>query len=336
MRLLILFLGLICMVPNCLFSQTYAEKLGYPAGSKLLILHVDDAGMSKESNEGVWQATQQGIANSFSIMMPCPWVPEILHLLKKNPTTDAGLHLTLTSEWNDYRWGPLAGVSQVPGLTDPEGALYKSVMEVVQHASANEVGTEIAAQLQRARKAGWEPTHFDSHMGTLFASAAFLNEYLSLGMREKIPVMFPGGHNTLISKTSAGLITPEQATAIGEQLWNAGLPVLDDLHNVSYGFKYPSGKITDDVLQELAVNQYIRSFESLQPGVTMVIMHCSVAAEHFEHISNSGTIRRADWLAMQSPKLKKYLSENHIELTTWRELMQRRKKLLTESGNKSE
>ena len=69
MRLLILFLGLICMVPNCLFSQTYAEKLGYPAGSKLLILHVDDAGMSKESNEGVWQATQQGIANSFSIMM---------------------------------------------------------------------------------------------------------------------------------------------------------------------------------------------------------------------------------------------------------------------------
>jgi hypothetical protein len=68
----------------------------------------------------------------------------------------------------------------------------------------------------------------------------------------------------------------------------------------------------------------------------MVIMHCSVAAEHFEHISNSGTIRRADWLAMQSPKLKKYLLENHIELTTWRELMQRRKKLLTESGNKRE
>lgn len=336
MRFLFIYVFSVCISPCLLTAQTYAEKLGYPAGSKLVILHVDDAGMSKESNEGVCKSTQQGIANSFSIMMPCPWVPEILHHLKKNPTTDAGLHLTLTSEWNDYRWGPLAGVSQVPGLTDTEGALYKSVMEVVQHASANEVGIEIAAQLQRARKAGWEPTHFDSHMGTLFASAAFLKEYLSLGMREKIPVMFPGGHNTLISKTSAGLITPQQAKAIGEQLWNAGLPVLDDLHNMSYDFKYPSAKITDEALQELAVNQYIRSFASLQPGVTMVIMHCSVSAEHFEHISNSGTIRRADWLAMQSPKLKKYFSENHIELTTWRELMLRRKKLLTESGNKNE
>jgi hypothetical protein len=105
---------------------------------------------------------------------------------------------------------------------------------------------------------------------------------------------------------------------------------------MSYDFNYPSGKISDNDLQEIAVNQYIRSFATLQPGVTMVIMHCSVAAEHFEHISNSGTIRRADWLAMQSSKLKKYLLENHIELTTWRELMQRRKKLLTESGNKSE
>jgi hypothetical protein len=335
MKYILFSLLLIATHPQ-LKSQTYAEKLGYPAGTKLLILHVDDAGMSKESNEGVFQSTQKGIANSFSIMMPCPWVPEIFHMLNKSPNTDAGLHLTLTSEWNDYRWGPLAGVSQVPGLSDLEGALYKSVIEVVQHASANEVGIEIAAQLQRARKAGWEPTHLDSHMGTLFASPAFLKEYLSLGMREKIPVMFPGGHNTLISKTSAGLITPAQAKAIGDQLWNAGLPVLDDLHNMSYDFKYPTSKISDEALQELAVNQYIRSFESLQPGVTMVIMHCSVAGEHFEHISNSGTIRRADWLAMQSPKLKKYFSENHIELTTWRELMLRRKKLLTESGNKSE
>lgn len=327
--LCLLFLSLFSS-PYGPFAQTYAEKLGYPAGSKLVILHVDDAGMSKESNEGVFKATQQGIANSFSIMMPCPWVPEILHHLKKNPTADAGLHLTLTAEWNDYRWGPLAGVSQVPGLTDTEGALWKSVMEVVLHASPNEVGTEIAAQLQRARKAGWEPTHLDSHMGTLFASPAFLKEYLALGMREKIPVMFPGGHNSLISKTSAGLLTPQQAKAIGEQLWNAGLPVLDDLHNMSYDFTYPTGKITDEALQALAVKQYIRSFASLQPGVTMVIMHCSVAGDHFEHISNSGTIRRADWLAMQSPELKKYLLANHIQLTTWRELMQRRKKLLTE------
>lgn len=308
-------------------AQTYAEKLGYPAGTKVLILHVDDAGMSKESNEGVFQSTQQGIANSFSIMMPCPWVPEILHYLKKNPMADAGLHLTLTSEWNDYRWGPLAGSAQTPGLTDPEGAMWSSVAAVVTHASAAEIRTEITAQLLRSRKAGWEPTHFDSHMGTLFANPDYLNEYLSLGMKEKIPVMFPGGHSTLVSKSNAGLISPAQARAIGEKLWNAGLPVLDDLHNMSYDFRYPEGTISDSQLQDIAVQQYIQSFANLQPGITMVIMHCSVTADHFKHISNSGTIRRADWLAMQSPTLKKYLQDNHIQLTTWRELMNRRKKI---------
>ncbi|MBU3745342.1 MAG: ChbG/HpnK family deacetylase, partial [Sediminibacterium sp.] len=235
--------------------------------------------------------------------------------------------LTLTSEWNDYRWAPLAGSGQTPGLTDPEGAMWNSVASVVTHASPAEIRTEITAQLLRSRKAGWEPTHFDSHMGTLFANADYLNEYLSLGIREKIPVMFPGGHNTLVSKSNAGLITPAQARAIGEKLWNAGLPVLDDLHNMSYDFRYPEGNVSDSALQEIAVQQYIQSFAQLQPGITMVIMHCSVAAEHFKHISNSGTIRRADWLAMQSPRLKKYLQDNQIQLTTWRELMNRRRKL---------
>ena len=326
MKYVFIFLILIPILSQ-LQAQTYAEKLGYPAGTKLLILHVDDAGMSKESNEGVFQSTQKGIANSFSIMMPCPWVPEIFHYLKNNPTADAGLHLTLTSEWNDYRWGPLSGSAQTPGLIDSEGAMWNSVANVVTHASPAEIRTEITAQLIRSRKAGWEPTHFDSHMGTLFANADYLNEYLSLGIREKIPVMFPGGHSTLVSKSNAGLITPAQARAIGEKLWNAGLPVLDDLHNMSYDFRYPDGNLSDSQLQEIAVQQYIKSFVDLQPGITMVIMHCSVAAEHFKYISNSGTIRRADWLAMQSPTLKKYMQDNQIQLTTWRELMNRRKKI---------
>lgn len=144
--------------------------------------------------------------------------------------------------------------------------------------------------------------------------------------------MFPGGHSTLVQKTNGGLLSVEQANAIGEKLWLAGLPVIDDLHNSSYGFKYPKEKISDKELQKLAADQYIRSFEGLQPGITMVIMHCSVAGEHFDHISESGTIRRADWLAMKSPELKKYLQDNRILLTTWREMMERRKKLLNVKG----
>ena len=127
--------------------------------------------------------------------------------------------------------------------------------------------------------------------------------------------------------SSAGL-TIEQTTAVGKMLWAAGLPVLDDLHNISYGFKYPKDKkLTDKQLQKISTQQYIQSFEQLQAGVTMVIMHCTAPTEVFAHISDSEMTRRGDLLAMLSPKLKKYIADNGIILTTWRELKERRDKI---------
>ena len=319
---------LFAFIPVFIKSQTYAEKLGYPKGAKVIILHVDDAGMSFDSNEGVAKSMNNGVANSTSIMMPCGWVPGMFAYLKKHPETDAGLHLTLTSEWDQYRWGPLSGKAAVPGLVDKEGAMWKSVRDVVMHASADEVYKEIKSQLDRSRTAGWEPTHFDSHMGTLFGSESFLRKYLQLGMEEKIPVMFPGGHNTMIMKSESGtFLKKEQTDMIGQMLWNAGLPVLDDLHNLSYGFPYPKSTVSDKELQKIATTYYLNSFKELQPGVTMVIMHCTAPTEVFDKISGSGITRKADLLAMQSPELKKYLEDNKIILTTWRELKARRNKI---------
>lgn len=324
-NLLLLFLILIAHSAQ---AQTYAERLGFPQGAKVVILHVDDVGMSYDSNIGALKATEEGVANSMSVMMPCSWVPAFVHYFKQHPDIDAGLHLTLTSEWKDYRWGPLSGKPAVPGLVDSEGALWSNVADVVKHAKAEEVDREIRSQLERARNMGFEPTHLDSHMGTLFASPAYLEKYLQLGMEQKIPVMFPGGHNTMILKGNATGMKIEQTTAIGKSLWAAGLPVLDDLHNNSYDFKYPEGKqLSDKALQSLAAAQYIESFKQLRPGVTMVIMHCTSPTEVFEHISNSGITRRADMLAMQSPELKKYLADNGIILTTWRELKRLRDKV---------
>ncbi|AFK05279.1 YdjC family protein [Emticicia oligotrophica DSM 17448] len=310
------------------FAQTYAEKLGFPKGSKVVIMHVDDVGMSYDSNVGAIKAVEEGIATSMSVMMPCPWVPGFVHYLKNNPKIDAGLHLTLTSEWKDYRWGPLAGKPTVPNLVDDEGAMWRSVEETARHASADEIEKEIRSQLERARAMGFEPTHLDSHMGTLFARQDYLERYFKVGIENKIPVMFPGGHDTMIMRDGAAGLTLEQAQKIGKMLWNAGLPVLDDLHNISYGWTMNKVKNpSDKELQKYKTDKYIESFKDLQPGVTMVIMHCTSPTEVFEHISDSGNTRRGDMLAMLDPKLKKYIQDNQIILTTWRELKERRDKV---------
>src|SRR3954462_8863787 len=140
-RILLLFLlpGFSFSVLAQTVDSTYADRLGFPRNSKVLILHVDDAGMSFDSNEGAINAMTKGVATSCSVMMPCPWVPGYVHYLKEHPQTDAGLHLTLTSEWKDYRWGPLMGKAAVPGLVDAEGDMWPSVGEVVEHAKPDEV-----------------------------------------------------------------------------------------------------------------------------------------------------------------------------------------------------
>ncbi len=322
MRILLLFLCLFFSIKGQ--SQSYAEKLGYPKDAKVLILHIDDVGMSYDSNLGAIKAMEEGVANSLSMMMPCSWIPGFFKYLEKHPETDAGLHLTLTSEWDNYRWGPLAGKPAVPGLVDKEGALWPSVMATATNASADEIETEIRAQLDRSRSMGWEPTHLDSHMGTLFAKQDFLMRYLKVGMEENIPVMFPGGHNTMIMETAGSTgLTKEMTTTIGEQLWAAGLPVLDDLHNISYGWK-GTDEMSKSDLQRYKTEKYIESLKALQPGLTMVIMHCTWPTEVFEHISESGQTREGDLLAMMSPELKKYIVENNIVLTTWREAKKRR------------
>jgi len=213
-------------------------------------------------------------------------------------------------------------------LVDQEGALWRSVELVAKNASADEVETEIREQLKRARDMGFEPTHLDSHMGTLFATPQFMERYIKVGIENKIPVMFPGGHSTMISKQrGVPADAKKQLRATGKMIWDAGLPVLDDLHNVSYNFEYPDGdNLSDEALQKLATAQYIKTIRELKPGLTMVIMHCTSPSEIFSYIGSSGRIRKADMLAMMDPAFKKFLEEEKIVLTTWRELKDRRLK----------
>lgn len=294
-------------------GQTYAQRLGWDAADVVLILHIDDAGMSHSSNMGVVEATEKGVANSFSIMMPCSWVPEMARYIREHPGLDSGLHLTLTSEWKLYRWGPLAGKRQVPGLVDSEGCLWPSVEQVAKSATPDEVERELRAQIERAELLGIPITHLDSHMGTLFARPDYFERYAKLGIEKRIPIM-------IVAPNAPHLAPQERQTAAllaewAEKVWKAGLPVLDDLHTEFTSYKGDKSERLIGLLREL------------KPGVTQILFHASRPTEEFPLITGSSAARRADLEALLDPRVKREIQERGIILTTWKELQQRREKV---------
>src|SRR5262245_4274170 len=102
-------LYLVCLLPSfAADGQPWSVRLGWPADKKVILLHADDIGMCYEANAAAQKALERGDYRSAAVMMPCPWVNEMAEWCNKHPDVDVGLHLTLTSEWKYYRWGPLA------------------------------------------------------------------------------------------------------------------------------------------------------------------------------------------------------------------------------------
>ena len=295
-------------------ERTYAERLGWPAGTRAVIFHVDDAGMSHDSNMGTKKAVENGVASSLSIMMPCSWVPECAAWLKENPKVDAGIHLTLTAEWDYYRWGPVAGASVVPGLVDKGGYLWDSVPDVVAHATPDEVETEMRAQIDKAIAMGIQPTHLDSHMGTCF-QPPFIERYVKVGIEKNIPILMFGGHMQHIG-AEAGQFKP-LLRALSAQVWMAGLPVIDDLVTQPTRAKdYGERK-----------KELIALLDNMKPGITEIIVHCTDPTEVFSHISGSGATRQAEMRLMTDPDVRAFIEAEGIVLTTWRELKDRRERI---------
>jgi predicted glycoside hydrolase/deacetylase ChbG (UPF0249 family) len=290
---------------------TYAERLGWPQGTKVVIFHVDDAGMSYDSDRGAIQALEGGIATSMSVMMPCPWVPHMAAYLKDHPQADAGLHLTLTSEWDNYRWGPLVGKPAAPGLVDPQGYLWQRAQDVLNHATAEEFEKEIRAQIDKALAVGITPTHLDSHMGTCFYEP-FIEVYVKVGIEKKIPVLMIGGHMQYSG--------PELGKfklllhALGERVWKAGLPVIDDLVTQPTNAEEYEGR----------KQQLTKLLADMKPGITQIIVHCTAPTEVFARISGSGKAREAELRLMLDPNIRSFIQDNGIVLTNWRELKRRR------------
>ena len=171
-------------------QKTVQERLGYPASARLLVIHGDDMGMSHSVNRATFEALEKGWITSASILVPCPWFPEVARWAKDHPNADLGIHLALNSEWTDVRWGPISGAPQVPSLVAEDGYMPLDTPAVAQNAKPAEVEKELRAQIDRAQKAGIHLTHLDTHMGAVMTTPEIFAVYRKLGSEYHLPILF--------------------------------------------------------------------------------------------------------------------------------------------------
>jgi hypothetical protein len=225
--------------------------------SRTVILHADDVGMCHGANAAFLALARADAIDCGSVMVPCPWFAEIAHAAAANPALDLGVHLTLTSEWIGYRWGPVAVRDPASGLTDPEGAFHRDVPALRAAADPRAAEEECAAQIERACACGIDPTHIDAHMGAALAPE-FLAGTLRLAEQYRLPLLLPRRMETYLGVLRMGEIDPRVYADVAGHPWTAPIDA----------FAMTPGHAPGDA--EIA---YRRLLDDLGPGVTYVALH---------------------------------------------------------------
>src|SRR5437870_4832745 len=282
-------------------TQSLAERLGHKSTDKLLIINGDDCGMCHAANMATTESLEKGLMRCATIMVPCPWFPEIAAYAKSHPEKDFGIHLCHTSEWEKYRWGPVADRSKVPGLVDSLGYLWREVPEVYAHATPEQALIEGRAQIQRALAAGVDVTHLDSHMGTLQYDPRYLQMYLQLGVEFQLPLRMAS------QETMARNGHPE----LREQFAAKGIIFTDYF-------------VHDELEQEEAKGVkpfWLEVVKNLKPGVTELYIHDHLSAEELKAITGSWKTRSAQYeLFAHDEDMKQLIAEQKIILIGYRAL----------------
>lgn len=297
--------------PKKIVNKSWSEKLGFPQGKKVLLLHIDDAGMCQEANTATEQYIGNGQLLSAAVMMPCITAESFINWAKSYPLADIGVHLTLTSEWKDYRWGPVSDPAKVPGLVDPFGKFWHEVPEVVMHASAKEVEVEIRAQIEKSIALGHRPTHIDTHMGTLYGSAEYLKVFLKVAQEYHIPANI------------IDLSDPEVAGKFKQ----AGYPINEDV--ISIVGKYPLPKLDNftsvgegATYEEKRAN-FFKLVKSLNSGLTEIIFHPAAQTENLKTITGTWQQRVWEGKLFSDPVVHQFFKDEGIIITNWKEIMKR-------------
>jgi len=280
-------------------TKTVAERLGYPADTKLLLIHADDLAVAHSEDAASFEALDKGAVTSASIIVPGPWLAEVAEYAKAHPNADLGLHLALTSEWKTFRWGSVESSDKVPSLLDPAGTLWPLTELVAKNAKPQEAELEFRAQVKRAIALGIHPTHLDSHMGSAFATPELFAAYVKVAHEFHLPFL-------------AVRVDDERAKLLSLLSEN---DVLVD----SVVIANPTVRV--DQWKEF----YLNAIKNMKPGLTEIIVHlghddAELKAVTVDHPDYGSAWRQRDSDVVSGPEMKKTLEDNHIVLIHWNEL----------------
>jgi chitin disaccharide deacetylase len=290
---------------------TWAERLGFPPDQRVLIFHADDMGMAEEANEATIYLLENGYIQSAAAMAPCPAYKDAIRWAIDNPEYDVGIHLTLTSEWRTHRWRPVSDPSDVPGLVDGEGYMWRSVQEVVMNAAPQEVEKELRAQIEMTLAMGYRPDHMDTHMGTVYGSNDFTEIYLRLAEEYRIPAM----------------VIDFSDPQVVEQYRQAGYPVTDRLLGMIENYSLPKldyfSSVAGGGTYEEVRDIFFQQVRSLKPGLTEIIFHPQFESEFGKTITGSWQQRAWEAELFADPVVRQFFEDEGLIFTSWKEIMER-------------
>lgn len=246
--------------------NSLAQRITGEADSRVLVIHIDDVGMCHGANTAFLELSRSRGVTSGSVMVPCPWFREIADAAAGDKTLDLGVHLTLTSEWPQYRWGPLTTVSRASGLVDDQGYFPRNCLALRPRLQVEAAEIEFRAQIDRALDAGIDLTHIDTHMGAAVVPE-LVDIYVKLGHEYRLPILLPRELDSYTDVLKMGDVPADLYPPIVARLDAANLPVFDRFRMSPW---VPSAEVDA---------RYRAIIETLPPGATFFGIHCNAPGD---------------------------------------------------------
>jgi predicted glycoside hydrolase/deacetylase ChbG (UPF0249 family) len=308
--LLVVMWALSCSASEALGQGTWAERLGFPAGKRVVVLHANDLGIDYEFNRPAEAGLESGAITSASVLAAGPWFEECVTWAEAHPGMDLGVTLSFVSPSDALCWGPVASRDEVPSLLTMDGDFAKTVTQFATRADAEQVRREAVAQIERARLAGIKPTHLHPHLGAILSRPDLVEVYLQLAEELWIPAVMVEMTPEVIERFRAkGLIIPDD---LSEVVSKYRLPKLDEVQILPPSDSYEAKR-----------EAFFQLIRELPPGLTQVFLNPADDTPGLRRMTNKWQDRVWEAQLVADPAVKDFLKEQEIVLTNWREIMQR-------------